>query len=78
MSDLDFRKRCEVRRGAHSVLYYGLTAADYEMQMGFTDARNVTDTFDHSAGEGRRRSPWRVQEPPRYFFTPELGKEPIR
>jgi hypothetical protein len=38
--DFDFRKRCVVDKGTHQVIYYGLTANEYEALFGMTDARN--------------------------------------
>lgn len=75
---VDYRKRCVVMERTlengktYDVIHYGVTAND----VGGILARDITDTFDHSAGHGREPRPYAVADvaSTEYFFTPGLGR----
>lgn len=74
MSDIDFRKRCLKPNGTFDCIRYGHTATEYDGP-GKETVVDITDSFDHSAGQGRSLvSRGTVEMPPRYFFTAGLGR----
>jgi hypothetical protein len=79
---IDYRTRCVVRNGAFDRIYYGITAADYNANLGAITldapeialARDLCDTFDHSEGRGRQATGSWTQETTRHFFTQNMGR----
>lgn len=80
--DIDFRVRCVVHNGNFERLYYGITASDYTtsdstgpMLIRRGLLRDVTDTFDHSEGRGKKPTfGWVEPSRPQQFFTSNLGR----